>query len=247
MTAMNAAQVMTRRVISTTSDTPILEAIRIMLQNRISGLPVIEANGTLVGIVTEGDFLHRAENDTERRRSLWQQFLAGPGKLASDYVHSHGRKVAEVMTTNVQTITEDTTLNQIAAIMEKCKVKRLPVLRDDKVVGVVTRANLMHALVTLALQSRPVAQDDVGIRENLLAELSKEKWAPTSLINVEVHDGVVGLRGIILDERDRMALKVAAENIPGVTAVQDRLTWVDPISGTAVDSDGTLIAPNDGL
>jgi len=242
---MNASHVMTRRVISVTPDASILEAIRIMLQNRISGLPVIDSKGGLVGIVTEGDFLRRGETKTDRHRSALLQFLAGPGKLATEYVHSHGRKVSEVMTTEVRTITEDTPLDEIVDIMEKHQIKRLPVLCENKVIGIVTRANLMHALVSLAIHAAPAAKDDdVKIRESLLAELEKEKWAPTALVNVVVHEGVVGLWGIILDERHRQALKVAAENIPGVKAVEDHLTWVDPISGTAVDSDGTLVTPS---
>lgn len=239
---MKARNVMTRRVVSVSPDASILEAVRLMLQNRISGLPVVEGGGDLVGIVSEGDFLRRAEIKTERRRSRWLELLAGPGKLASEYVHSHGRKVRQVMTTDLHTITEDTPLDEVVKLMERHQVKRLPVLRDRKLVGIVTRANLMHALVSLALVAPPLAKDDAKIRECLLAELDNEKWAPTALINVIVRNGVVELRGIILDERHREALKVAAENIAGVKAVQDHLTWIDPLSGVAVDEKGVVAA-----
>ena len=238
---MKTRDVMRHRVISVSPDASILEAVRLMLLNKISGLPVIDG-GALVGIVSEGDFLRRTETKTERRRSRWLEFLAGPGKLVSEYVHSHGRKVRQVMTTDLHTITEDTPLDEVVQLMEHHQVKRLPVLRDGKLVGIVTRANLMHALVSLALVAPPLAKDDAEIRERLLAELDNEKWAPTALINVIVRNGVVELRGIILDERHREALKVAAENIPGVKAVQDHLTWIDPLSGVAVDEKGVVAA-----
>ena len=239
---MKARDVMTHHVISVSPDASILEAVRLMLQNRISGLPVVDTDGDLVGVVTEGDFLRRAETNTERRRSRWLEFLAGPGKLANEYVHSHGRKVGQVMTTDVYTITEDTPLEEVVKLMESHQVKRLPVLRGRKLVGIVSRANLMHALVSLALVAPPVAKDDAKIRECLLAELDKEKWAPVALINVVVRNGVVELWGIILDDRHRKALKVAAENIPGVKAVQDHLTWIEPVSGMAVDEKGVEVA-----
>ncbi len=239
---MKASDVMTHRVISVDPDASILEAARLMLQNRISGLPVVDTKGNLVGVVTEGDFLRRVETKTERRRSRWLEFMAGPGKLASEYVHSHGRKVREVMTTELRTITEDTPLDEVVQLMEHHQIKRLPVLRDHKLVGIVTRANLMHALVSLALVAPPLAKDDEKIRECLLAELDNEKWAPVGLINVVVRNGVVELWGIILDERHREALKVAAENIPGVKAVQDHLTWIDPVSGMSVDEKGVVAA-----
>jgi hypothetical protein len=173
----------------------------------------------------------RAETGTQTQRPRWLEFLVGPGRLAEDYARSHGRKVADVMTTEPVTVNEDTPLDEVVRLMEKRQVKRLPVIRDDRLVGIVSRANLLHALAALAPEATPSAVDDSAIREQLLAELQKQPWAPTVLLDVAVRNGVVELWGSITDERERQALVVAAENIPGVKAVRDHLAWVDATSG----------------
>jgi len=232
---MQAKDVMTRNVISIAPDMTVLQAARLMLQHRISGLPVIDKSGKLVGVLSEGDFLRRHETRTERRRSRWLEFLMGPGRTAAEYAHSHGSKVSEVMTDEVRTVGEDTPLEDIVELMERYRIKRVPVLRGSEVVGIVTRSNLMHAMVSLARKEPPTAADDVMIREQLLAEMKREQWAPAAMTNVIVRDGVVELWGVIIDERQRDALKVAAENIPGVKAVKDHLVWVEPTSGMTIE------------
>ena len=159
----------------------------------------------------------------------------GPGKLAAEYTHTHGSKVSEVMTTKVHAVIEDTPLEKIVEMMEAHRIKRVPVLRGNKVVGIVTRANLMHAMVSLARGQPKAATSDAAIREKLLAELKNEKWALASMINVVVRDGVVELWGMIVDDRQREGLIVAAENIPGVKQVKDHLTWVEPTSGVVIE------------
>ncbi len=233
---MKVRDVMTPRVISIEPDAPIMRAVRLMLQNRISGLPVVGSNGELVGMVTEGDFLRRGELGTQRRRSRWLEFLIGPGRLADEYVHTQGRKVEEVMTREPVTVTEDAPLDEVVRLMERNRIKRLPVLREDKLVGIVTRANIMHALVSLATESKaPPAGDDAAIRAQILAECSRQSWAPMS--NVVVRNGVVALWGTITDERERTALIVAAENVPGVKTVHDHLVWIEPNSGFVIQSE----------
>jgi CBS domain-containing protein len=231
---MRARDIMTRRVIVVESDATVMRAARLMLQNRISGLPVIDAAGSLVGIVTEGDFLRRAELGTQRRRSRWLGFLVGPGQLATEYVSACGRKVHEVMTAAPCTITEDTALEDIVKLMERHRIKRLPVMRDGDLVGIVSRANLLHALASLAREAQPAAGDDTTIRDRISSELSKQPWAPLGLISVVVRNGIVEIWGAITDERERQALIVAAENVPGVKGVRDHLIWIDPMSGTVV-------------
>jgi len=233
---MKASDVMTPDVISADPDATVLQAARYMLQHHISGLPVIDKTGALVGILSEGDFLRRRETHTDRRRSRWLEFLMGPGKLASEYTHTHGSKVSEVMTTKLHTISEDTPLEKIVEMMEKYRVKRVPVLSGKKVVGIVTRANLMHAMVSLARGEPKAATSDAAIRQELLRELKNEKWALASMINVVVRGGVVELWGMIVDDRQREALVVAAENIRGVKEVKDHLTWVEPTSGVVIES-----------
>jgi CBS domain-containing protein len=239
---MKAKEVMSSTVISVQPDATILQAARQMLQHHISGLPVIDKRGEMVGILSEGDFLRRRETRTERKRSRWLEFLMGPGKLAVEYSHSHGSKVADVMTTDVHTVTEDTDLEDIVELMERRRIKRVPVVRGKKVVGIVTRSNLMHAMVSLARAEPKAAKDDTTIREKLLDEMQKEIWAPAAMVNVIVHDGVVELWGMIIDERQRDALKVAAENIPGVKAVKDHLVWFEPTSGMVIEPKEEIIA-----
>jgi CBS domain-containing protein len=232
---MKTKDVMTTKVVTVEPTATILQAIRLMLQHRISGLPVVDAGGNLVGVVTEGDFLRRAETGTEKRRARWVEFLFGPGRMAEQYVRSHGRKVSEVMTPDPQTVSEETPLDQVVAAMEKHRVKRLPVVRGRRLVGIVSRANLLHALAAIA-PTAPVATSDSAIRDRLMAELESQKWAPTISLNVVVRDGVVELWGTITDEREREALVVAAENIPGVKSVRDHLAWVEPHSGMVIYS-----------
>ena len=228
---MKAKDVMTKGVVSIDPGATVLQAVRLMLQNRISGLPVVDASGNLVGIVTEGDFLRRAETKTERQRPRWLEFILGPGRMADEYVHAHGRKVEDVMSPEPQTIGEDTPLEEIVQKMEKHRIKRLPVVRGKQLVGIVSRANLLHALASLAPTAPEPSAGDTAIRDRLLADLSSQKWAPVGALNVVVKDGVVELWGTITDERERQALIVAAENVPGVKAVRDHLAWVEPTSG----------------
>jgi CBS domain-containing protein len=228
---MQVKDVMTSPVILIEPEMPVLEAAGIMLQRRISGLPVIDKDGRLVGMVTEGDFLRRAETGTERRRPRWLEFLVGEGRLADEYTHSHGRKVGEIMTTKPLAVTEETSLEEVVKVMEKRQIKRLPVVRGEEVVGIVSRANLVHALARVAREVEPVAVSDQAIRHRLVAEIAKQPWAPVALIDVIVKDGVVALWGSITDERARQAMIVAAENVPGVKRVNDHLAWVDATSG----------------
>ena len=225
---------MTRNVISIAEGEAVLNAINAMLQNRISGLPVVDNQGNLAGMVTEGDFLRRGEIGTQRRRPKWLEFLVGPGRLADEYVHASGRKVEEVMTVDPVTVSEGDTLETVVELMERRHIKRLPVLRDGKIVGIVSRANLMLALVSLARDKEAPASGDAAIRERVLTAFEKQRWAPQ--VNVVVKNGVADLWGTIMDERERRACLVTAENVVGVTEVHDHLVWVEPMSGMAFPS-----------
>ena len=233
---MKAKDVMTRHVVSIGPDATVLQAARLMLQHHISGLPVVDGAGALVGILSEGDFLRRRETATERRRSRWLEFLMGPGKIASEYTHSHGAKVSEVMSDEVQTVEEATPLEDVVELMERHRIKRVPVTRGKKMIGIVTRSNLMQAMVSMARSEQAPPKGDAEIRERLLAEIQKEQWAPAAMVNVVVHKGVVELWGAVVDDRQREALKVAAENIPGVKGVKDHLVWIEPTSGMVIES-----------
>jgi CBS domain-containing protein len=233
---MRAADIMTPRVITVSGNATIGEAIRLMLQNHISGLPVVDPAGNLAGVVTEGDFLRRAEDNTEKRRTHWLEFVLGPGRLADDYVRTHGRKVNEVMSRKLVTADENASVREIVRLMETKRVKRIPIVRGNKVVGIVSRANLLHVLGHLAATAKPTSKTDSDIRAKIVAELEKQKsWAPITGVNIIVHNGEVELKGAIFEERQREALKVAVENVPGVKAIHDHMVWVEPISGTTLD------------
>ncbi len=231
---MKAGDIMSARVVSISPDAGVLEAVRLMLQNHISGLPVIDGSGALVGMVTEGDFLRRAETGTERKRPRWLEFLVGPNRLAEEYVESHARKVGEMMTREPITITEDTALDEIVQVMERRRIKRVPVMRGTQVVGIVSRSNLMHAVATLGRTASAPAKTDAAIRQQLLDEFQKQFWAPAALIDVSVKDGVVELWGTILEGAQGEAIKVCAENVPGVKKVVSHLTWIEPMSGMVI-------------
>ena len=223
--SVNAKNVMTAPVVSIEPDAPVLQAVQIMLQRHISGLPVIDKDGNLVGMVTEGDFLRRIEVGTQRRRPRWLEFLVGPGRLADEYRRLHGRKVADLMTRELFTVSEETSVKQIVELMESRRIKRVPVVRERHVVGIISRANLLQALGSLLPEAHPGTEDDENIRSLLLAEFKRQGWAhmPLVYVNPIVLNGIVELWGTITDERERHAFVVAAENVPGVKAVRDHL------------------------
>ena len=136
---MKVSDVMTRRVISINPEASIVDAICLMMTNHISGLPVIDREGKLVGMVSEGDFLRRAELGTERHRSVWFDAIFGPAQSATEFIHSHGLKVEEVMTRNPAFVLEDSSLAEVVHLMETRRIKRLPVLRGARVVGILSR------------------------------------------------------------------------------------------------------------
>jgi CBS domain-containing protein len=228
--AMNAADLMTSSVVTVMPDATIEYAVQLMLQHHISGLPVTESDGTPLGIITEGDLLRRAEAGTEKHHARWASLLIGPGRLAEEYVHTHARRVGEVMTEHVLTVAPHTPLSDVVTLMETKHVKRLPVVEQGRLVGIVSRADVMAVLVGLLADKPLGAPTDAEIRQQILAEIGRQPWEPRSGIDVIVANGVVVLKGTITDERERAALRVVAENVPGVKAVHDRLFWVDSVS-----------------
>jgi CBS domain-containing protein len=232
---VKALDIMQRELITTTAETAIDDAVRLMVRNRISGLPVVDATGAVVGILSEGDLLRRTELGTEASVPAWIGWLAGQGRAAREYVREHARKVGEVMTVPVTTVTPHTELAEVVALMESRRIKRVPVVEGGRLVGMLTRCDLMRALESLLpkLDTRPVA--DAKLRLRLLASLREQRWAPRGSVDVKVVDGVVELLGVITDERTRQATQVLAENTPGVRAVVDHLIWIEPMSGVPID------------
>jgi CBS domain-containing protein len=236
---MKVSDIMTHPVITVTPETTIAEAAELMIAHRISGLPVVNDPGEVVGIVTEGDLLRRAETGTERRRARWLEFLIAPGRLASEYAHANGRRVGEVMTDAVVLVGPDDPIAYLIEVMERRRIKRVPVIDRGRLVGIVSRANLVQALVrNLPRPDSASVTSDEAIRELILAEIAKQPWGPRASVDVRVENGVVELHGAVTDDRERPALRVLAENVPGVKEVRDHLTWVEPLSGFVVPADG---------
>jgi len=231
---MKAADVMTRRLITIAPDKTIAEAATLMIENRVSGLPVVDADGRLVGLISEGDLLHRSEMGTDqpKHRSWWLKLISGPTAAADDYVKSHSHTVEDVMTRAVVGIDPDTELKDIVRLLERHRIKRVPVIDQGRLVGIVSRANLLQALASAAHVSAPSA-DDKTLRERILTELAAQPWAPDWRENIVVKDGVIHLWGSVSTESQHHALLVAAQNVPGVKGVEDHVTVADQFAGGA--------------
>jgi CBS domain-containing protein len=233
---MRVREVMTYGVIGVPESASLAEAVETMLRSRVSALFVLDADHAVVGVLSEGDLLRRGELGAERKRPHWLELLLGSGRLAEAYAHEHGRKAGEVMTGNVETIAEDAELSEAVDRMIRHHIKRLPVLRGEAVVGVISRSDLLKGL--LAAQPRSSGgHPDAEIKAAIQAELDKLEWAPRASVRVDVANGIVTFDGAITDERLRDGLTVIAENTPGVTAVHDHIAWIEPNSGVVIPTD----------
>lgn len=217
---MKAAEVMESHVVSVRPETTVCDVARELITRRISAVPVVDENGGLVGIVSEGDLIRRVETGTERHRSWWLELLIKDEKLATDYVKSHARYAGEVMTREVVTVAEGTPLAEIARLFEQHNIKRVPVVRGGKVVGIVGRADLLRVLADLHSKTAPNL-DDAGIEAEIVRQLRAEHWFSSARVEISVRDRVVKIDGVVMSEEQRRAIRVAAENVPGVRSVND--------------------------
>jgi CBS domain-containing protein len=226
---MQAADIMTRDVITARPDDSVRNVAQVLLKNRISAMPVLDAQDRVIGVVSEGDLLRRAEIGTDQRRSWWRDWLAGRERLARDYVRAHGRKVSDIMTSPAISATPDTELVKIASLMEKNGIKRLPVVEEGRLVGLISRADMLRAFAELsgATVAAPTVADE-QIRKRLNAELGTLRWLSPGKFNVAVDHGVVDLWAAVESEAERKALVVAAETTPGVTGINSHV-YVGPI------------------
>lgn len=231
--ALAAGDVMTGEVATVLADSPLLAAIRLMLDRHVSGLPVLDGTGMLVGIVTEGDLLRRVELGTEEHLSAWRAFLRGPDRQAADYVATHSRVVRDVMTATVLTVDVAAPLADVVTLMQNKHVKRVPILSGHTLVGIVSRSDLLRQLADSLSgpTTGPTAgQSDAAIHDNILAEFHRQSWERDG-VKVVVSGGVVDLEGIVFEVSQRAAMRVAVENVPGVMAMRDHTIWVEPYSG----------------
>jgi CBS domain-containing protein len=227
---MNVAALMSTNIVSVLPSTTLADAVRIMLANHVSGLPVLESDGTLVGMITEGDLLRRTELESEDKQPSWLKVFLMLSTVAADYVATHGRRVSEVMTTHPIYVSPATDLAEASRLMLHKHVKRLPVLKAGRMVGVISRADVLRALARKLIEV-PAERSDDEIGAYIKNEIAHAKWAPKSSIKVGVKEKVVNLEGMIFSDEERLAVIVIAENAPGVKEVQDHLTFVDPASG----------------
>ena len=231
---MRVSEIMTAPVIGVSPDASLLEMTGLMVQNQVSGLPVVNSDGDLVGMVTEGDCMRRAELGTEEKHSNWATFFTSTTKLAERYIKSHGRKVSEIMTARPVTIGESASLQEAVTLMERHRVKRLPVVNHGKLVGIVSRSNILQALMSRSLHMPAADSSDEALTREVRKAIYKLTWAPGSLVEVRVHNGTAELRGVA-EPHTSEAMTVAAENVPGIKSVINSLAWVEPISGMVID------------
>ena len=238
---MKVRDVMTAPVVTVGPQTDLAAVTGVMAERRISGLPVVDRAGRLIGMITEGDLLRRVETGTQGETPGFLKTLFLAGSVASDYVRTHARKVEEIMTPDVVTVGPDEDLSEVVALMRRRRIRRVPVVTDGMLVGMVSRADLIRVLGEVLKAPPATLEGDAAIRTAILAELGSQAWAPRGGMRIDVRNGVATIDGVVFNDEERRAILVAAENVPGVTKVVDQLVWVDPTSGMTIGADGRPI------
>jgi len=238
---VRAADVMVRDVVTIGPDESVARAARLMTENDVSALPVVAADGRMIGLISEADLLRREEIGTANRRAEWVETITPATTLAAEFAKSHGKRVADLMSENVIAVTENTSLNEIAAILEHNRIKRVPVVRGDELVGIVSRSNLIQALASAVVTTSAPSDESRSIREQLLSRLKEQTWTDFGGRNVIVKDGEVHLWGLVGSDEERKALVVLAEDVPGVTKVLDETILLvrsdpEPVDDSSEDS-----------
>ncbi|KAB2877258.1 MAG: CBS domain-containing protein [Pseudorhodoplanes sp.] len=230
---MKACDVMTLNVITIGPDLDVTAVANTLVGNQISAVPVVAMDGKLLGIVSEGDLMRHTGTDAERRRSWWLDFFRDSSTLARDFARTHARKAKDVMTRNPITVSPDTALSEIATLFEKHGIKRVPVVLGGRLVGIVSRANLIQALASRGSDVFPPrARSDEALREAIVTCLRDQPWAKRP-INIVVNQGVVDLWGFVDNAAEKDAIRVAAEATPGVKAVNDNLRVYPAVYGAS--------------
>lgn len=231
---MRAAQVMTPGVLSISSDATVFEAAELMVGAGVSAMPVVDKTGRMVGIVSEADLIHRAELGTDPPKSWLRRVFSDDATAAKEYVALHARRITDVMSKHVITVQEDDTLGHVAEMMARHKVKRVPVLQGDVIVGIVSRSNLLRALVSWDPKAARTPSSDDQIRREVEAAVSRQPWTSPWPTNIVVNSGVVHLWGFVPTEATSDAYRVAAENVPGVSKVKNHMRRIPAAVGMGV-------------
>ena len=227
---MRAIDVMTSQVVTATPQMTVQDVAKLMINNRISGIPIVDADRQVVGIVTEGDLLRRAETGTERRHPRWSEWFSPNSRLADEYVRTHAKRVADIMTCEVVGVGEFATLGEIADMMETRRIKRVPVVHGGKLVGIVSRADLLRLLASGGVTA-PDDEADRSIRCRLFAELSDQKWSRLNELDIVVTDGVVHLWGVVGSGEEHRALRVAPKTPPAFEVSRTIQSWGRSVRG----------------
>lgn len=220
---MQAADIMTVSVVTAAPRMGVRDAAALMLERGVSALPVLDDQDRLLGIISEGDLVRRTEMETEMHDSWWLSLFTSTQTLQERFLKSHGQQVGDVMTRDPVVVAPDTPVAEIATILEKHRIKRVPVVQDDRVLGIVSRANLLHALASAPVQRPPRTSDDRALRQAVLELFTEESGLGGSLVNVTVTDGKVGLWGTARSDTEEQALVVAVRSVPGVRSVESNL------------------------
>lgn len=226
---MRARDVMTTRVITVAPDARVPEVAQLLLKHRISAVPVVGPDGEVVGIVSEGDLIRRAETGGERHRSWWLTLMEGSEDLAREYVKAHGMQASDVMSPDVVFVHRDTPVSEIASLLERRRIKRVPVVEDGRLVGIVSRADLLRGLAATPAPGPAPSGDDRTIRQQVLEALGSAPWATFGATNVIVTDGIVHLWGWVSSADERQAMVVLARGVPGVRGVEEHLADMPPL------------------
>lgn len=241
---MIAANAMTIAPVTVNENTPVLEVVSLLINLKISGLPVLDSDGIMVGIITEGDLLRRSELGTEIKRPHWKELFLSPGRLAKDYVQSHACYAGGIMTTRPLTVSPETPLDEVISLMENNNIKRVPVVKADKLVGIITRVDILKALRTILVRDRDPESadektvDDDSMKKEIIERIRSQPWAPKSNIRITVKNGVVDIGGAIWDENIRAALITLIEEVTGNGDVRDHLVFIEPTTGFCIAKNG---------
>jgi CBS-domain-containing membrane protein len=228
---MKAQDIMTREVATARPETSVREIAGLMMEKNLSGVPVVTDDGVIVGIVSEGDLLHRAEVGTERKHKWWFRFFADSDAAAREYAKAHGLSARDVMSRYVISVGDDADLRDVADILDSHRIRRVPVLHDGRLVGIISRRDLVRALTQVQASSAPLKLDNAALHKTLRDRFKSQSWFNDTYINVAVNDGVVELWGLVVSADQHRALRTLVEETPGVRRVEDRLAMAGPLRG----------------
>jgi CBS domain-containing protein len=228
---MKGQDIMTRDVATVRPETSVRDIAALMMEKQISGVPVVGDDGTIVGIVSEVDLLHRAEVGTERKHKWWFWVFADSDAAAREYAKAHGLAARDVMSRYVVSVRDDADVRDVADILDRQRIKRVPVVRDGRLVGIISRRDLVRALSQVQVSKTAATVDNAVLHERLRDRLRSQSWLNDGHINVAVNDGVVELWGLVVSADQHRALRALVEGTEGVRRLEDHLAVGGPLRG----------------